>query len=571
MKRIFAMLLVFALVFALVACGGTDETTTQNTSTTTEPTDNSDSSSGTDSQPASGTPDGATGLGDAGQSDDAATHEYTEITIGSTASKFVGHFEATGGYSTDTSCSSRTLVFDHAFEVDPDTRVWYSNILDNPTFDNDTCLATLPVKEGVVFNRNHEQLLASDLLYSFKSNATSPRTAGNWAKYVDFDRSYVSDDNMTLYVQFNMPLGTWEYQLSQPGILDESWIEENGGFDNFDWFDIDLVNGTGPYIPTEFTIGVSTTYERVEDWWGSDLFTTSYCYADKIICLQYSDETTMMVDYENGVIDMALSLSSTSFDRVVADPSLGTAQSTSSGCVADIAMNYDVVDSNPLLDNIDLRKAICYGTPADDLGELAYGSLYSKAESVIPSSLPFAATGYSYEYDPDLAQSYMDESGLAGSTLIWVANSGTSAATIAEAFQAYMAELDLNIDVQIYDTLTCISLWETANATDFQLCNNNNANTTGDASELVRNFGNSTSFYCSNRMGDEINSLIDSVLYTTIESERAEGFAAIQEYIYNEYSIIPLCEWNVALAYNDKIASTRLTDVYQPDLRYIGF
>ena len=34
---------------------------------------------------------------------------------------------------------------------------------------------------------------------------------------------------------------------------------------------------------------------------------------------------------------------------------------------------------------------------------------------------------------------------------------------------------------------------------------------------------------------------------------------------------MPLCEWNVALAYHDTIASTRLTDVYQPDLRYIGF
>lgn len=572
MKRILSLLLVFALVFALVACGGTDEPTTQEPDTT--PATDPGTSGGEDDTPEddNSAAGNAAGLGDAGEAVDEENHEYTEITIGSVGGKFIGHFDATGSFSTDTSCSSRTLVFDHTFEIDPETKVWYSNIFSEYSFDSETLLATMVLRDDVVFNRNQEKMLASDVLWSLQRNASSPRTAGNWNTYVDLDASYVSDDNTTLYIQFKLPYGMWEYQLSQPGILDESWIEEHGGFDNFDWFDIDLVNGSGPYIPTEYEIGISTTYEKVEDWWGEDLYTTAYCYADKIVCLQYTDETTMMVDFENGVIDMALSLSAQSFDRVAADPSLGTAQSTSSGCVAILTMNYDTDGSgNELFNNEDLRKAICYGTPAAELGQLAYGSLYSPAESIVPSSLPYAMSGLSYEYNPELAQSYLDESGLAGSTLTWVANSGTTAATIAEAFQAYMSTLGLNIDVQVYDTLTCIQMWETEGATDFQLGNNNNANTTGDAYECIRNIESGVSFWCNNRQGEEINTLIQNCILTMDPTEREAAFAAAQEYIYNEHSIIPICEWNVALCYNDKIASTRLTDVYQPDLRYIGF
>ncbi len=566
MKKALSLLLVLTLVLSLSACGGAEESS----ATPTDPTQAQ--SGGDQEQSPSDTPEGAAGLGNAGEAIDKETHEYTEITIGSVGDKFIGHFDPTGGYSTDTSCSSRTLVYDHAFEIDPETKEWYSNIFDEYSFDEETCVATCHVKNGVVFYRNQEQMLASDILYSFQCNSISPRTAGTWAQWIVFDDCYVSDDDMTLYMQFTAPYGMWEYQLGQSGILDKSWVDEHGGFDSFDWFDIDLVNGSGPYYPTEFTIGISTSYEKVENWWGDDLCTTAYCYADKINCLQYSDETSMMVDYENKVLDMVLSISAQSFDRVLASPdTLGTAQSTSSNCVAAISLNHDTLYGTELLDNEDLRKAICYGADWDALAELAYGSLYTPASSVLPSSMQFSVSGCSYEYDPEYAKECLDASGLAGSTLTWVANSGTTAATIAEAFQAYMGDLGLNIDVEIYDTLTCISLWETPNATDFQLCNNNNANTSGDAYELVRNFSSDTSFYCNNRQDPEFNEMVEASICTTDDALRAEYFAEIQEYIFNDYSIIPICEWNVALAYHDTIVSTRLTDVYQPDLRYIGF
>jgi ABC-type transport system substrate-binding protein len=567
-KRIIALLLAFALVFALVACGGSSDDTTTDTGTTA-----TDESTQTTTEPAekdanSAAVDGAQGTGSTGEQVDEAEHVYTEVTVGSMGAKFVGHFDGTSGFSTDVSGAAMTLVYDRPFFTDPDTREWDSEILSDWSYDEDTLVATLQVKEGVTFARSGNQLLASDLLWSYKRNALSPLNAANWAKYTDLDNSWTSDDNMTLYLQFRVNFGAWQYQLSNCGILEEAWIADNGGEDDFDWFDPELANGTGPYIPTEFTIGVSTTYEKREDWWGSDAYTTAYCYADKINTLQYTDETTMMVDFENGNLDVVLSLSSTSMERVINDPSIGTAQSVSSNAVALLVMDYDE-NGDPIFENENLRKAICYGTPTDDLSELAYGVLYNHAESVLPQSSQYCVTGYSYEYDPELAQSYLDDSGLSDVTLNWVVNSGSTAATIAEAFNAYMAQIGITIDVEVYDILTCIATWETERSTDFIMVCNNNANSGGDPYVLMQYLSDAQSFYCSNRTGSEINDLINAGCYTSNVSERAEAYAALQEYLYNDYSVIPMCEWNVGLAYRGVVKSTRITDVYQANLRYL--
>ncbi len=571
-KRILALLLALSLVFALVACGGADEDTPSsdsgNVETPNDTANPSENGGNSDTAPESGAVEGAAGLGGQGEKVDKAEHVYTELTIGSLSSKFIGHFDATSGFSTDVGGSCMTLLFDRLFFINPDNGEWTSEVLSDYSIDEDN-VAHVTIKEGVVFNRTGDQLLAEDLLYSFERNALSPLNAANWAKYTDLESATISDDGLTLNIPFNMPFGAWQYQLSAGGILEKSWIEENGGEENFDWFDPELANGTGPYIATEYEIGVSTVYEKVDDWWGDDEYcTTAYAYSDKITCLQYTDETTMMVDYENGVLDLALALSTTSMERVINDSSLGTAQSVSSNCVALLVMDFDV-SGNPIFENENLRKAICYGADWNALAELGYGVLYSPAESVLPQSSQYCVTGHAYTYDPEYAKQCMEESGLTDVTLTWVVNSGTVAATIAEGFAAYMSEIGITVNLEVYDTLTCISMWETDRSTDFIMVCNNNANASGDPYTLLQYLGNAQSFYCAARMGEEINTLIDNGIYTFDPAVRAEAYSELQDYLYNDYSVVPVCEWNVGLAYHGAVKSTRINDVYQVNLRYI--
>ncbi len=576
-KRLLAMLFAAVLVFALVACGGTTEeppvadVAEQGGEMPASQAGSGDAGAGASAGVSNESNiQGAIGIGETGESVDPADHEYVEINIGSVGAKFVGHFDATSGFSTDVGQSALNLVFDRVFFVDPSTRQYTSTILDSWEVDENN-VVILHVKEGVVFNRSGNQLLASDILYSFRRNTNAPMAAGNWAKYVDLEAAYVSEDNMTAYIPFNMEFGAYQSILSI-GVLEETWIEAHGGDESFDWFDPSLANGTGAYIPTEMTIDISASYELVDDWWGTeDYMTTTFCYANKINCFQYTDETTMMIDFENEVIDLALSLGSSSMERVIDDPSIGTAQSVSSNAVSLLVMNYDIEDGNPLFDNENLRKAICYGADWEALAELGYGVLHQKPVSSIASTSQYCVPGYTYEYDPELARQYRDESGLDAVELRWLVQSGSSAAVIAEAFNAYMAALDITVNVEVYDVLTCIAQWQQPNATDFQIINDNNANTSGDPFTNMTFLGSTASFKCSNRNGEEINALIDNAAYSFDPAVRADYYAQLQAYLYDSYSVIPLSEWNLGLAYGEKIKSTRITDVYTVDLRYIGF
>ena len=571
-KRLLALLLAAAAVISLSACGAKDDAPAGDAP---DPAVSAAADPAQETKPSEGVSNdsnvrGATGIGEAGQTASAADHEFTEIHVGSVGGKFVGHFDATSGFSTDVGQTAINLVFERVFFVDPATRQYTSLILDSWDVDENNVVA-LHVKDGARFSRSGNQLLASDLLYSFRRNTSAPMAAGNWAKYVDLDGASVSDDNRTAYVPFNMPFGAYQSILAI-GVLEEAWIAEHGGEESFDWFDPSLANGLGAYLPTELTVDVSATYELMDDWWGAEEYmTTSFCYANRICCYQYTDETTMLIDLENRVLDMALSLSSSSMERVIADPSIGTAQSVSSNAVSLLTMNYDTVDGTEAFNDENLRKAICYGTPAEDLAELAFGVLHQKPVSYIASTSQYCAPGYTYEYDPELAQHYRDESGLGAVDLKWLVQSGSAAATIAEGFNAYMSQLDIRVAVEVYDILTCIAEWQKPGATDFQIINDNNANSSGDPFTNMTFLGSTASFKCSNRNGEDINALIDGAAYSFDPSVRKEYYGQLQEYLFNSYSVIPMSEWNLGLAYGEKIASTQITDVYTVDLRFVGF
>ena len=498
----------------------------------------------------------------------AAGEESVEIAIGSTDGKFIGHFDPTGGFSNDYGSGGLYLVYERVFYTDPDTREFTSNILSDYYMTEDN-VAVLTVKDGVTFSRSGNQLLASDLLYSFRRSTIPAQAAGNWEKYTDLDAAYVSDDNKTLYVPFKMECGPWQTIIGA-WVLEEAWIQENGG-DDFDFFDPLLANGLGAYVPTELVVGTSATFERVKDWWGNEEYGgTDFCYADKITNYMYSDETTMMVNFENGVLDIVLRISANSMEYVMNNPSVGTAQEISSNTVATIVMDYDV-DGNPIFENENLRKAICYGTPAEALGELAYGVLYHEPVSYLATTTPFVVEGYTYEYDPELAQSYMDESGLSDVHLKWVSNSGSAATTIAEAFQAYMSMLGITVDLEVYDILTCIQTWSEPGGTDFKMACEQNACVSGDPYDQVVYYSNTYNLHCSNRQWEDYNALIEGATYSFDQDVRADYYAQWQEYLYGTYSVIPVCEWSLGLAYGENVAGTRLVDVSTPDLRFISF
>lgn len=548
MKKLAAFIMAIAMLMSLAACGGS-----------TDPNSNGNA------DPVPGVENNTPG-GEGGADRTAAA----EVTIGSAGVNFVGHFDPDGVFSTECGYVMSYLCYDPILYTDPATGKWVSDILADYYWSAEDETQLVMVLRDDVYFSNGDQMTAEDLWYTLARCADLMVYSTLYA-YVDMDKTYVDPDNeLILYMQFTDTFGPYE-TLLRNGVVNKSWIEENGGEEGFDWFDPSLVCGSGPYAVTEFTNGISTTFERRGDWWYASEAAANYASIQTINIKQYSDSNTLMVDYETGTIDAAVNLSASDVDSInAANGEKGTAAVIPSNYTAAIVLG---VDNNSVFDSMNLRKAICLGTDSDAIAAAVYGSLGDSATSTLPTSSPYYKAGYAYDYDLEAAQAaladYYAESGRNSVTLSFVAASGGVDAAIAELFQAYMEAVGITIDLQILDQGTAVGMW-IEGASDFQINNSANGNSTNEVTNVYEHYESTDVFKATARQGAEINTLLTAGRLTVDPTERAEAYAQVQQYFYDNYEVVPVAEWNVAYAYNDTISELNLLDVSRPNLRFMA-
>ena len=261
-KRIAGLTLAATMVFSLASCGGSADSGKSN----------------------AGSQSGAATSAAAGQIDTEAS-----IAVGSTAQQFLGHFDICQLFSTECSTAAGYLLYDQLFSIGSDGK-WYSDILKSYEWSTEAeNQLVLTLKDNIYFS-NGDQMTMEDVLYSMQRFAQSPRGATNFT-VVDFDNSKISDDGMTLYLQYTQPYGPWQSGLNI-FVMDKSFVEGLG--DSPDWFSKDSVCGSGPYTVKESTTDVSITFERRDDWWMKDEADEGVASAKEITIYKYTDDTTMM-------------------------------------------------------------------------------------------------------------------------------------------------------------------------------------------------------------------------------------------------------------------------------------
>ncbi len=492
---------------------------------------------------------------------EAKADEPVTIRVGSVGANFASHFDMTSANSmTLASTSAQYLAFDRTFYVDPRTGEYASNIIDWE-FNEDNQLV-MTVKDGVYFGSG-DTLKAEDILWTLQRTATAPFNKTNYAT-VDFEHSFISEDNKVCTIQFTTPIATYA-RVCQSGVMNKSWVEEHGGTEEMDFFDPALVDGTGPYTITDYTRGVSTTYTLKKDWWNAENM-GSFCTADEIVCVQYSDETAMMIDYENGDLDLVINISNTAAQRVENDPSLGTLRTASSNSVAMLVFDSD---GESAVSNPKIREAICCGVDTAAVAKLAYGALSVEPVSSLASGTPGCVPGNVYEYNPEYAKQCVEESGLTDVQLTWVSLPGV-AGQIAEAVQSYLNNIGITVDLQIYDQATCVTIWQTEGGTDITIDQNANANVQNDPSFQLTRLEGTGNILCCTRESEELNEYLRNGKFTLDQDVRNEMYAKAQQYLYENFEVLPLAEWMVAMAYRDTITDCLITDVSTPNLQFIA-
>lgn len=535
MKRILALLLALTLCFSmLAACGGSGD-----------PTD-----SPATSAPASGG-DGPQDNEPSGGDEPAPPSGPVTVTIGATYPRFVGAFDMCQLANDQLSLPAGYLAFDSLvrMEVMEDgTSDYYSDIAEELYIDDAQENLIIVLKPGILFS-NGEEMDGYDLIYSLKRKGCHPRLAGDYAMF-DFDNATV--DGYTTTIPLNSYRGDWMVKLEAAVIMNMDWIVEHGGTpdpadyanETFDWTDPALVCGSGPYNVTEYVANDHVTYEKREDWWQADTAAPEVAQPNVIITKAYADGSTMLVDYQNGVLDAVLGLNETQYSQVSNDSSMGTAQAATSKSVVWLVMD---VDNTPELQDVELRKAIAMGTKTDDLAIVGYGSLALIPEGMFSLATPFGSSGYTFEYDPDTAAQMVKDLGYEGLTLPMICDSGVS--SMAEVWQEQMRQIGINIELQVYDVMTCIQYWLTPGATAIQFLGNDNANVPGDPSTAMSNMWSGTDLAALRKTGEEWNALVTEAMNGTTTEARRDSYDKLQQFNMDNVYCIPVVEWESAYAY----------------------
>ncbi|UYN94962.1 MAG: ABC transporter substrate-binding protein [Enhydrobacter sp.] len=154
-----------------------------------------------------------------------------------------------------------------------------------------------PEKPGVMQKR---EFVADDVVYVYNRLDNSPRKIKG---YFDHVAKVSATDKHTVVFEFKDYFAEWDYRFGYgyfSGIYPKEVVEAGAG----NWKN---VNGTGPYMLTDFVAGNSNTYTKNPDYWDKEKIAGQEYklpFVDKIVYRTIKDEATFITALRTGKLDM---------------------------------------------------------------------------------------------------------------------------------------------------------------------------------------------------------------------------------------------------------------------------
>jgi peptide/nickel transport system substrate-binding protein len=154
-----------------------------------------------------------------------------------------------------------------------------------------------PEKPGVMKAR---ELVADDVVFSFKRLSSSPKATKN---YFDYVKDVTAPDKHTVVFEMTEFNAEWDYRFGYgyySGIIPKEVVDAGAA----NWKNI---NGTGPFKLTDYVQGNSNTYEKNPDYWDKETINEKEFklpYVDKITYRIIKDEATRVTALRTGKIDI---------------------------------------------------------------------------------------------------------------------------------------------------------------------------------------------------------------------------------------------------------------------------
>lgn len=411
---------------------------------------------------------------------------------------------------------------------------------------DDGMTVTLAIRQGVVFHDGSD-LTSADVVYSLNKNAESTvsRASGAFVSVTDIS----AVDDYTLEITLSAPSQSFLPRLADRAgiIVPENFFEDNDA--------ATTVIGTGPYTFGEYRIDQDLTLHRFADYWGDQP------YFETVVQRFIPDETAAINALLAGEIDMVASVIGEGMDRVA---SLADEEGLTLELIPGTEVSYWALNTNvEAFQDIRIRQAIQYGhNRQSHIDAATAGTATSSCSMAVPAGVPWDTDYCPYPYDPDKARSLLEEAGATDLTFRFPFANVAWHTVMAQIFQAEMADIGINIELESQDLATWLDQTNTQGQFEiFQI-------TSGAALSDYRcgsgrqPFGNEDqAAFCDETMDEMIDNL-DSILDY---DEYVEAQKELHNYVADQGWIFATKKPNTPVVYRSDLVGLkrhRLPDIH---------
>lgn len=468
----------------------------------------------------------------------------------------LGTPNATEGFdpASDNNGIGMSLVYETLFVYNPDTETLEPQLAESYEYLDDTTLQ-INLRKDATFS-NGDPFTAEDVLFSLYRFIDVASNLSTYVDVYDYDNCEIVDDH-TLILKYYEPYGPGVNYLSgQFKMLNKEYVESTDA-DAF-W---DAPVGTGPYAVVENVSGSHTTYALRDDYWGEAP------EAKTITVRNYSESSTMFIDFENGELDLVIEVGTNDVNRLLADEVADCTYKIQS--IRDVYM-LCLSEYVEYFQDVRVRQAIAHALNVEEIADVALDSLALEATSVLPEGVAFKIDLDGYEYNPELSKELLAEAGYPdGFELNMVITQDPVSPIMAEAIQFYLEQVGIKLNIQAYDFPTAIPMFM-AGETDMCLKNAMGGATLGEPDQILDTLKASSTNAAIRISDPEMDGYLMNGLYTIDEDARRENYENAQKWVYENVTNIPICEAAKCFAYRNYL-SLKTNSVQYPDLTFVHF
>jgi peptide/nickel transport system substrate-binding protein len=469
----------------------------------------------------------------------------------------VGTLDAADSFDPTTNANSGfglPLVYDTILYLDPATGEFSGRLAESYEFP-DAQTVILNMREGIKFS-NGDEMTPEDVIFSMQRFVVAGSQFESGFDKIDYEASTI--DGSTITLKLTEPAPDFLYSLSNErwaSVVSKKYVESTDA-EAF-W---DKPIGTGAYTCVENVAGSHATFEARGDYWGDKP------QAQSITINYYPELTTMMVDYENKVLDVAVD---------VGEPEYVKAQD---GGYEDTEikvlptwdeMSISLPQYVDAFKDENVRKAVALALDVEGITKAVYGSLGEAADSALIKGIEFYQSQGVNKYDIEESKKLLSDAGLEGKLeLLMLFPSMPTNDKAGTIIQAQLAEAGIKLNVESGDFATVIPRLMN-NECEFSL-----AGTGGGAYNASMIFAqiSKKGTNGSTRIDDaDFNAYVEEGDTSIDPNVRGEAYGKAQKWIYDTYWKIPVAYPNSATLYHVNIDNLTGMSAKALDLKYVTF